>query len=160
MNMAGFRNITVTPEDPVEQWGFEGLLAAIERGGMKLWRRIAAEVRRRPHGSVARLLEDEVLGALAHEGERALFQRVLMQARSASDEDAKLEVARRLRRMIERSGLTQREFAAELGTSPSRLSTYVSGKVMPGADVLVRAERVALSPPVSRPPASSPPRRP
>lgn len=27
-----FRNIDATPADPVESWGFEGMLAAIDRG--------------------------------------------------------------------------------------------------------------------------------
>jgi len=40
------------------------------------------------------------------------------------------------------SGLSQRDFAARLGTSASRLSTYLNGKVTPGADLLIRAERI------------------
>ncbi|MDR2975148.1 MAG: hypothetical protein LBV00_10645 [Propionibacteriaceae bacterium] len=35
-----FRNLTVTPADPVSQWGVEGLLTAIERGGAQDWGRI------------------------------------------------------------------------------------------------------------------------
>ena len=27
-----FRNITASPEDPVEIWPFEGMVAAVERG--------------------------------------------------------------------------------------------------------------------------------
>lgn len=140
--MAGFRNINATPADPVVHWGFEGLLAAIERGGMKLWDRIAAELRQHPYGIVARLLENEVLEALSHEGERELFRQILLRARRRSDQDAKAEVVNRLRSLLNRSGLSQREFAAQLGTSPSRFSTYLNGKVTPGADLLVRAERV------------------
>lgn len=140
--MAGFRNIRVTPDAPVTDWGFEGLLAAIERGSMKLWDRIAAEVRRHPCGPVARLLEDEVIDALSHEGERELFRQVLQRARLRWEQDAKAEVASRLRAVLKRSGMSQREFAAQLGTSASRFSTYLSGKVTPGADLLVRAERL------------------
>ena len=120
----------------------EGLLAAIERGGMRLWDRIAAEVRRHPYGSVARLLESEVIDAVSHEGERELFRRILVRARRDFDEDAKKEAAKRLKSLLARSGLSQRDFAAQLGTSPSRLSTYLSGKVTPGADLLVKAERI------------------
>lgn len=141
--MVAFRNITATPDDPVVAWGFEGLLTAIERGSMKEWNRIAAEVRKLPYGAVARLLEDEVIDAISPEGERALFRKVLERARRNAELEARAEVASRLRSLVERSGLSQRDFAAELGTSASRLNTYLTGKVTPGADVLVRAEGVA-----------------
>lgn len=140
--MVRFRNIDSTPDDPVSQWGFEGLLAAIERGSMQLWDRIAAEVREHPYGTVARLLEKEVIDAVSHEGERELFRQILLRARQRWEEDAKAEVANRLRSLMVRSGLNQRDFAAHLGTSASRLSTYLNGKVTPGADLLVRAERL------------------
>jgi Trp operon repressor len=141
----GFRNIDASPDDPVAQWGFEGLLAAIERGGMRLWDRIAAELRRQPYGAVARLLEDEVINAVSHDGERELFRQVLARARRRSEQDAKVEVVKRLRSLLARSGLSQRDFAAQLGTSASRFSTYLNGKVTPGADLLIRAERIGKS---------------
>jgi hypothetical protein len=143
--MAGFRNINVTPEDPVTEWGFEGLLTAVERGSLKLWHRIAVEVRRHPHGKVARLLEDEVIDAVSQAGERELFRQILQRARRRWEMDAKAEVANRLRGLQARAGLNQRDFAVRLGTSASRLSTYLSGKVTPGADLLVRAERLGKS---------------
>lgn len=143
--MPGFRNVDASPDDPVAQWGFEGLLAAIERGGMRLWDRIAAELRRQPYGAVARLLEHEVINAVSHEGERELFRQVLARARRRSEQDAKIEVVKRLRSLLARSGLSQRDFAAQLGTSASRFSTYLNGKVTPGADLLIRAERIGKS---------------
>lgn len=142
--MVSFRNITATPDDPVNQWGFEGLLTAIERGGMKLWDRIAAELRRQPYGAVARLLEEEVIPAMSHQGERELFRQVLVRTRQRWEQEARVEVSERLREHLTRSGLTQREFAAQLGTSASRFSTYLNGKVTPGADLLVRSERLAF----------------
>lgn len=154
--MPGFRNINVTPDDPVTAWGFEGLLTAIERGGMQLWDRIATEVRRNPYGKTARLLEDEVIDAVAQAGERELFRQILQRARHRWEEDARAEVARRLRSLQARSGLNQRDFAVQLGTSASRLSTYLSGKVIPGADLLVRAERLGNP---AREPGQSPERR-
>jgi hypothetical protein len=142
LSVLRFRNIRVTPDDPVSQWGFEGLLTAIERGSMKVWDQIAAELGRHPYGTVARLLEEEVIDAVAHEGERELFRRILLRARDRWEQEARSEVASRLRSLLALSGLNQRDFAIQLGTSASRLSTYLNGKVMPGADVLVRAERV------------------
>ncbi|MFM9718807.1 hypothetical protein, partial [Streptomyces galilaeus] len=35
-----FRNIDATPADPVEVWGFEGMLAAIDRGYASDWRKL------------------------------------------------------------------------------------------------------------------------
>jgi hypothetical protein len=32
MSVLQFRNINATPDDPVEKWGVEGILAAIDRG--------------------------------------------------------------------------------------------------------------------------------
>lgn len=142
--MVIFRNISATPEDPVTQWGFEGLLTAIERGSIKLWDRIATELYRHPYGAVARLLEEEVIDAVAQEGERELFRQLLLRARRRWEQEARAEVVVRLRALLHQSGLNQRDFAAQLGTSASRLSTYLNGKVTPGADLLVRAERVGI----------------
>lgn len=138
-----FRNLVTSPDAPVAEWGFEGLLAAIERGSMKDWDRVAAELRRHPFGPVARLLEEEVIDAVTHPGERELFRHILKRAREQLEADARAEVANRLRSLLVRSGLSQREFAAQIGTSASRFSTYLSGKVIPGADLMVRAERIA-----------------
>ena len=41
--------------------------------------------------------------------------------------------------------VTKAEFAAAVGTSASRLSTYLNGKVTPSAALLVRIERTANS---------------
>ena len=46
-------------------------------------------------------------------------------------------VARLVRQAVLRSGLSAKEFAAHVGTSPSRLSTYMTGKVVPSAALLL-----------------------
>jgi transcriptional regulator with XRE-family HTH domain len=46
-----------------------------------------------------------------------------------------------VRHAIESSGLTAADFAASIGTSASRLSTYANGKVIPSAAMLLRIER-------------------
>ena len=38
--MLKFRNIDVSPNDPVEIWGVEGILCAFERGYVGDWRKI------------------------------------------------------------------------------------------------------------------------
>lgn len=50
-----------------------------------------------------------------------------------------------MRDALERSGLTRAAFAALVGTSASRLSTYLNAKVTPSAAMLVRIERTASS---------------
>jgi hypothetical protein len=136
-----FRNITATPDDPVEQWGVEGILAAIDRGSLPHWRRIAAAVLIDPWGSVVADLEQALMLA-SDAGVAATLRRTLAQARRDSEVAARAEVRRRLQEFVERSGLTAAQFAQRLGTSASRMSTYLTGKVVPSAAVLVRSETV------------------
>nr|WP_221287075.1 helix-turn-helix transcriptional regulator [Cellulomonas hominis] len=133
-----FRNIDADPTDPVDSWGVEGMLTAIERGYLPHWQRIAAAVRAAPDGQAARDLE-VALDLADRPGATRLLRRALDQARAG---DAG-EVARRVELAVARSGLSLRQFAAQAHTSPSRLSSYRSGSVVPGADVLVRIERTS-----------------
>lgn len=52
-------------------------------------------------------------------------------------------VTERLDAAVATSGLSLRRFAHALGTSPSRLSSYRTGRVAPSAAFLLRAERIA-----------------
>jgi hypothetical protein len=38
--MLKFRNLDVSPSDPVEKWGVEEILCAFERGGVEDWRKV------------------------------------------------------------------------------------------------------------------------
>lgn len=137
-----FRNIDADPSDPVETWPTEGVIAALERGGLSDWRRIAAAVQADPWGPVARRLED-ALAATQPYGVVDLMQAVLERAREAAAEDERAEVAGRVASLLDASGLSRAEFAERIGTSTSRLSTYLSGKVAPSSTLMVRMERVA-----------------
>lgn len=137
-----FRNISATPEDPIEQWGVEGILAAIDRGSLQHWRKIRRAVVQEPYGPVAADL-GEALSIAEDRGARAALSRVLVEARAGEQNAARVEVARRLRELVEASGLSDRAFAMRLGTSPSRMSTYLSGGVTPSAALLPRAEWLA-----------------
>ena len=142
MRTLRFRNIDVTPDDPVDRWGVEGILAAIDRGSLPHWRRIAEAVRADPWGPTAGDLEQA--GELAEDvGVAATLRRTLAHARGAAEADAREEVRRRLNAFVESSGLTAAQFAQRLGTSASRMSTYLTGKVVPSAALLVRAENVS-----------------
>lgn len=74
-----FRNLSVTPDDPVETWGVEGILAAIDRGSLRHWRRIVLAVRSEPGGDVAQNLAQAVELA-EDQGVAAGMRRVLVKA--------------------------------------------------------------------------------
>jgi len=55
--------------------------------------------------------------------------------------EERAEVAAALRDTLKQSGLTQADFARHLGTSATRLSTYLSGSTIPSAAIYLRAHR-------------------
>lgn len=137
-----FRNLEIAPTAPVEQWGFEGLLAAVDRGEAADWRRIAQAVRRDPWGPVAQLLLGEVLDAAQDVGVAGALRGMVALQRGRAEAADREEVRRELNELLAASGLTQGAFALRLGTSRTRLNTYLSGKVVPSAALMVRARRV------------------
>lgn len=154
-----FRNIDLSPDAPVEQWGFEGLLTAIDRGTLTDWRRIQRAVDADPWGDVAQDLED-ALDAAEDIGAAAALREALARSRRRCEEEERAAVAQELRVLQAASGMTQAEFARRLGTSRSRLNTYLNGRVTPSATVLVRARRVVGAPPLdAADPGPGPPGR-
>ena len=133
-----FRNIDVSPDRPVEEWGFEGLLAAVDRGDITDWRRISDAVHEVPFGRVADTLLD-VLDAAEDSGAAAALGEVLRQARQRAEVPERQAVAREFRELLAASGLSQADFARRLGTSRSRLNTYLNARVTPSAALLIRA---------------------
>ena len=55
------------------------------------------------------------------------------------------EVAAALRGALKKSGLTQTDYARHLGTSATRLSTYLSGSTIPSAAIYLRALRLGAA---------------
>ncbi len=139
-----FRNLDVSPDDPVEAWPLEGVITALERGGLSHRRRLAAAIRSDPWGPVARTVA-EALQVTQPYGVAPLMETVIAHARHAAADDERAEVAREVKALIRSSGLTAAQFAERLGTSASRLSTYSSGKVSPSGALLVRMRRMAQS---------------
>jgi hypothetical protein len=137
-----FRNVDASPEDDVRTWPYEALVTVIDRGLVEDWRPIFAELRRSPWGRVARRVE-HYLSYRESDGVSTLFALAIERARVDADRADRAEVAARVRIAVKSSGLNKREFAALVGTSASRLSTYLSGKVTPSAAMLVRIERAA-----------------
>jgi DNA-binding transcriptional regulator YiaG len=138
-----FRNITVSPDDPVDSWPFEGILAAIERGTLPDWRRLAAVIRADPWGPVAQQVLEAVHLSRPY-GTAELLEGVVGRARKLAADSEREDVAAEVRQLVGRSRLSTQDFAERMGTSRSRLSTYRSGKVVPSAALMVRMRRVAL----------------
>ena len=132
-----FRNLTIQPSDPVDTWPTEAVQTALERGDLEDWRRLALEIRRDPWGRTARQVE-EVLSHSRPYGVAQLMEDQIARARAAAEADERAAVAAEVRRAVAESGLSRAEFASRVGTSPSRLSTYVTGKVVPSATMLLR----------------------
>ena len=136
-----FRNVEASPDDPVETWPFEGILAAVERGTLPDWRRLAKAVSADPWGPVAQQVI-EVLSLSRPYRTAELLEGVVARARQEASESERHEVAAEIRSLVDGSGLSRQEFAERIGTSRSRLSTYISGRVVPSAALMVRIRRV------------------
>lgn len=140
MSAVAFRNVVATPSDPVDTWPFEALVETLERGLVPDWQPVLADIRRHPWGRVARRVGR---WAAMLEGDPAarLFTLAIERARQRRETDERDEVAHKIRDAIAGSGMTAAEFAASVGTSASRLSTYATGRVVPSATMLVRIRR-------------------
>ncbi len=98
--------------------------------GMNPWRPYATEVQELAHEAGMPWLADAVATCTALYRERR-------------EEEERAMVAGQIRAAIGASGCTQREFAQHVGTSASRLSTYVTGRVTPSAAMMLRINRTA-----------------
>jgi DNA-binding transcriptional regulator YiaG len=150
-----FRNVDADPSWPVERWPYEALVTAIDRGLLPHWRRIASAVRRDPWGKVARSIEDYA-GYAEPSGGLTLLLRAVARARKDAEAADVADVAAQVRELVAASGLSRADFAAAIGTSTSRLSTYCTGAVTPSAALMVRMARVARRAQAQWPAASYP----
>jgi DNA-binding transcriptional regulator YiaG len=135
-----FRNVDAFPDDPVSGWPQEAIQAALERGGLEHWRRLADAIQAEPWGPIARRVE-QVLAYSRPYGISLAMERVIARSRDAAETSEREAVAAEVDALVRASGLSRAEFASRIGTSPSRLSTYVTGKVTPSAALLVRMRR-------------------
>jgi hypothetical protein len=114
----------------------------VEKRGAAEWRRVLAIIASNPWGpEVIRLAE------LAREADlpapASALEWCAKVYRKRFEEAERLEVAKEIRRLVAISGCSQRQFAQYIGTSPSRLSTYVNGLVTPSAAMMLRISRSA-----------------
>ncbi|MGQ0465999.1 MAG: helix-turn-helix domain-containing protein [Sporichthyaceae bacterium] len=139
-----FRNLDVDPDLPVAQWPGEAVATALERGGLNDWRRLAVAIRTEPWGPVARRVEEAVAAGMPY-GVGPLMTAVVADARGAAERSERSAVAAEIADLVAASALTRAEFASRIGTSASRLSTYLSGSVVPSAALMVRMRTLAKS---------------
>ncbi len=77
-----FRNVIASPEDPVETWPLEAIEAALHRGSLHYWRRLAKAIQADPWGTVARNVE-HVLSYSRPYGVAPVMDQAIANARSA-----------------------------------------------------------------------------
>jgi transcriptional regulator with XRE-family HTH domain len=144
MSTLTFRNVDLSPADPVSTWPVEAIQTALERGGLSDWRRLAKSVMAQPWGPVSRRIEEALRYSRPY-GVADLMERVIDRARSVAEQAERDAVALEIGRLVERSGLSRADFASRIGTSPSRLSTYATGRVTPSAALMVRMRAATAS---------------
>jgi DNA-binding transcriptional regulator YiaG len=137
-----FRNLTTTWHDPIDQWPYEAVVTTMERGLVSDWQPILRDLRARPFGRIARYVTHYAKDP-DDKAAAAFFSEALRRARVSQGEKEREEVIRRIRRAIDATELSQADFARAIGTSASRLSTYLSGQVTPSATMLIRIENLA-----------------
>ena len=120
----------------------EQLMDLVHHGNARRWRAALLPLIDSPWGPygqhILELTKDAGLVVITEVLEEC--RKVYRHRQEQRERDA---IAREIRRLVAISGLTQRQFAAQIGTSPSRLSTYVNGRVIPSAAMLLRIRRVA-----------------
>lgn len=139
-----FRNLNVSPDDPVSDWPAEAILTALERGGLSHWQRVVAAIRADPWGPVARRVEESLTVSRPY-GVADLMDRAINDARTRVERAERVAVATEIADLVARSGLRKADFARRIGTSASRLSTYLSGTVTPSAALMVRMRKVSAA---------------
>lgn len=137
-----FRNVDVDSNAGHDEWPFEAVLALVERGVLSDWRQVAATISSNPWGPCARAIE-EIISWQENYGVDRLFEAIIDRARYDADAASRVEYGRRIRATRTSLGMTMREFARLVGTSPARLASYESGKVAPTVNVLGRVDRAA-----------------
>jgi len=133
------RHVDLDPGVPVGEWPAEAIEAAIDRGSLADWRRLATEICRSPWGQTARTVR-EIASWREHSGVDEVLQAVVDHARRRLVTAGRSRWAEYVRGLRARTGLSMRDFAALAGTSGSRLSDYENARVAPTTDALARLE--------------------
>lgn len=118
------------------------LHALVDRGSIIQWRHQLGAIAASPWGPYADQLL-EIGRASDRPSALAAIASSIEQCQEWCRDRERDQVAREIRHLVAVSGSSQREFASRIGTSPSRLSTYVRGTVTPSAAMLLRIQRAS-----------------
>lgn len=129
-------------ETPVEFWPTASIRDALHSGDITVWQRIVVAIKRDPYGRTARQVE-EVLQTAAPYGVSQALTEVLVRARNHLENNEKNEAARHVRILMERSGLSDDEFASRIGVSTTDLAAYLDAAVSPPASLMIRMRRLS-----------------
>ena len=114
----------------------------LDRGSVVAWRHQLGAIAASPWGPYADQLL-EIGRASDRPSALAAIASSIEQCQEWCRDRERDQVAREIRHLVAVSGSSQREFASRIGTSPSRLSTYVRGTVTPSAAMLLRIQRAS-----------------
>ncbi len=131
------------PQDrPVEFWSTAAIRAALQSGDITTWQRIVVALKRDPYGRTARQVEEVLAGTQPYGISKALVE-VLARTRAHLQANECAEVARQMRVLIERSGLSRAEFGSRIGVPVDELTEYLAGRTCPPASLMVRMRRLS-----------------
>lgn len=127
---------------PVEFWSTSAIRSALQSGDITTWQLIVVALKRDPYGRTARQVEEVLEGTESFGISKALSE-VLIRARAHLEANERAEVARHMRVLIERSGLSRQEFASRVGVPAGTLGDYLNATVSPPASLMIRMRRLS-----------------
>lgn len=127
---------------PVEFWSTAAIRSALETGDITVWQRIVVAIKRDPFGRTARQVE-EVLEKSEPLGISKALSEVLVRSRQHLEANERAEAARHVRLLLNRSGLSEQEFASRIGVPVADLTVYLDGEVSPPASLMIRMRRLS-----------------
>jgi hypothetical protein len=127
---------------PVEFWPTSAIKSALETGDITIWQRIVVAIKRDPFGRTARQVE-EVLEHAEPRGISTALSEVLIRSRQHLEANERAEAARHVRLLLDRSALSEQEFASRIGIPASDLAVYLEGNVSPPASLMIRMRRLS-----------------
>lgn len=127
---------------PVEFWPTASIRSALETGDIEVWQRIVVAIKRDPYGRTARQVEEVLQDAEPYGISQALTE-VLVRARNHLEANERSEAARHVRLLLQRSRLSEPEFASRIGVSTADLSAYLDATVSPPASLMIRMRRLS-----------------
>lgn len=129
-------------DQPIEFWSTAAIRSALQTGDITVWQRIVVAIKRDPYGRTARQVE-EVLEGTRPYGIAKVLTEVLARSRAHLEANERAEVARHTRLLVQRSGLSQREFASRIGVPTDELVDYLDGSTSPSAALMIRMRRLS-----------------